>query len=452
MESLSTKTAPNPKERHWLLGNMAGMINDPLNYLRRVQEHEGNLVHLASALGEMYVVYDPEGIKYILQENNRNYIKGNFIKILKPLLGNGLVTNEGDFWKKQRRLIQPAFNKERYGEMIQTIVECVEDLMKEWRQYPDGSTVNICKEMNKLALRVVAKALFKTDIEADIPIVNQNLVYVLRRVFKRFGNPVLYADWLPTPANFKERKSIKQLEAIVVSIIEAKRNGDIEKSGDILDMMMEVQDEETSEKMSIQQLRDEIITLILAGHETTANAMSFMWHELASSPEIFSKVVAEADAIAREGQLRVESLRKIVYIKQVVNETLRLYPPGSLIQRRTIEDDVVCGYSIPKKKDVLLPIFAVHRMKTYWDQPDKFDPERFETEKVKALPRFAFFPFGGGQRLCIGDQFAIYEMMIALLLISREYTFEVVNKEPVQLELSMALRPKNDILLRIYRH
>lgn len=252
------KKAPIPKERHWLLGNYAGMIDNPLKYLSAVQASEGNVVHLTSSFGDMYVVYDAEGIKYILQENNRNYVKGNFIKILKPLLGNGLVTNEGDFWKKQRRLIQPAFNKERYGEMIGIIIQCVRNLIQEWdAKYDNGSEVNISREMNKLALRVVSGALFKTDIEEDIPVINQNLVYVIRRMFKRFNNPMLYATWIPTPANFKEKSSIGELDQVILAIIEAKQTGKIPKNGDILDMLMEVQDEETKEKMPMQQLRDD---------------------------------------------------------------------------------------------------------------------------------------------------------------------------------------------------
>ena len=451
MTSVAEKTAPRPKGKHWLLGNFKEMISDPLSYLTRIQKEEGNLIYLSSPMADTYVVYDADGIKHILQDNNKNYRKGDLIKKLKPLFGDGLVTNEGDFWKKQRRLMQPAFNKERYGEIIAVITQCVADLLEQWEnKYKDGDEINISMEMNKLALRVVAKALFKTDIEENIPVINQNLAFVLSQMFKRFSNPVAYAEWLPIPGNLQEKRNIKELDKIIYGIIKAKKERGT-KNGDILDMLMEVMDVETNERMTDKQIRDEVMTIIVAGHETTANAMSFMWYALVEHPEIISKVDDEAGKVASEdGVLRPENMRNAAYIRQVVQETLRLYPPPSVLQRETIEEDVVCGYHIPKKKNVMIPTFVVHRMKEYWgEDAEDFNPDRFVPEKMGQMPKYAYLPFGGGQRLCIGDQFATFEMMIALLKISQKYRFERVSPEPV-LELAMAMRPKEDIILRIF--
>lgn len=451
-----TKKIPSPQNRHWLLGDFAPMLNEPLEYLGTLQKKYGDFVQLKAPFNQLYVAYDADMVKYILQENNKNYTKGDLFNAAKALVGNGLVASEGDFWRKQRRLIQPAFNKEKYVNIIKVIIEQTQILINEWdSKYAEGDIINISQEMNKLALKIVTQALFKTEIEKDIPTIKKSLNYVLRRIFKRFNNPLLYASWLPTLANYQEKQHIKKIERVIWDMMNHKKNSNLAPNDDILDMLLSVKDAETGETMSDKQIRDELITLIIAGHETTANGMTFMWHTLSKKPEILQKINEETEPILDEiiEHNNIDSFKKITYVRQVIQETLRLYPPAAFIQRKNTEDDFFKEYHIPAGSNILLPIFVIHRMENYWQQSTEFIPERFNPEEIAKKPKFAYFPFGGGQRLCIGDQFALYEMMIVLMMVQHRFYFEVIEgEEEIELEVATVLKPKYDVFLRIFKH
>lgn len=450
------KKIPSPKHKHWLLGDFAPMLTEPLEYLVALQKKHGDFIQLKAPFNQLYIAYDAEIVKYILQENNKNYIKGDIVNVTRPLIGNGLVASEGDFWRKQRRLIQPAFNKEKYANIIKVIIEQTQLMLNQWEiQYTEGDSINISQEMNKLALKIVTKALFKVDMDSEIPTIKKSLSYVLGRVFKRFNNPIWYARWLPTLANFQERQRIKDIERIFWRIVSAKRAGILPYNDDILDTLLEAEDADTGEKMSDKQIRDELMTIIIAGHETTANGMAFMWHILSKKTEILQKIRDEVKPILFDiiETQNLETFKKLSYVRQVVQETLRLYPPAALIQRKNIEEDSFKGYQIPAGSNILLPIFAIHRMENYWQQPTEFIPERFNAEEIAQKPKFAYFPFGGGQRLCIGDQFALYEMMIVLMMVQNRFYFKTLTEnEELTLEIALALRPKNDVFLRIFKN
>jgi cytochrome P450 len=446
------KAPPVPIGKHWLMGNTLQLMNDMLGYLAKIQKENGNIVYLTApvAAGETYVIYDAEYVKHVLLDNHRKYQKGNFIKVLSPLFGNGLVSSEGDFWKKQRRLIQPAFHKQSMAHMATSMMECIDSMVGSWeKKYSNGDAVDLTIEMNRLALVVVAKSLFKADIEKDIPMINGNLNYILPRYMKRLFNPLMYSPLLPTLGNWKEKQNVNEIAAVVMEMIKAKRDLSIPRQDDILDMLLDVKDEDTAEKMSDEQIRDELITIMIAGHETTAHAMSYMFYLLTQNPEEEKKVRKEIAAM--EDQFTFQDLMKAPYIRQVVMETLRLYPPAFIIQRQALEDDEIGGYHVPKGMNVLFPIYVIHRMEEYWDNPNEFHPDRFHADALKNNNKYTYFPFGGGPRLCIGDQFAQFEMMMTLIKVFKKFEFKNETNYKVEPAPAMALKPKENVRLSIYR-
>ncbi|MEL6556564.1 MAG: cytochrome P450 [Bacteroidota bacterium] len=446
------KKPPMPREKHWLMGHSKGMMGDMLSYLKDVQKECGDIAYLSAPVeaGRMIVLYDTEAIKHIFINNQKNYQKGEFTVKLKPLFGNGLLTSQGDFWKKQRRLIQPVFYKDNIFQMMTGIGQCVDDMVSEWdKKYKDGDEVNLTQEFNHLALRIVAKALFKTEIEKDLPDIADKLGYVLNRIMNRFKNPIVYADWIPTPANKKEKEKTRELFKVIEKLIERKKSGEIPHQNDMLDMLLAIEDEETGEKMSETQVRDELITIMLAGHETTAHAMAYMMYNLSANQEVYQKVDQYIDQHSLTGA--PEEIREAEYVRQVVKETLRLCPPAFFYQRQAINDDTINGYHVPAGINVAIPVFVLHRMEKYWENPEAFQPERFEKEAFKKTPKYAYMPFGGGPSLCIGEQFAMSEMMIALIKVHNKFYFRDESNYELEFVPEMSLRPKDPIRLTIYR-
>lgn len=440
---------PSPKEKHWFFGNVGSLVRDFLGFMKKTVAEVGPIAWLTSPLVKICIIFDPEMIKYVVQENNKNYTKGMVFRHLIPILGNGLLTSEGEFWRRQRRLAQPAFHKQRLAEMVNSMVECTKELIREWEEkYPEGSKINITKEMNRIALVIVSSALFKSDVKKEFSSINQNLTFLVEVITKRFRFPFLPPLWVPTRLNLKQKAAIKELDKVIQNIIDKKRKtGASEKEGDLLDMLMEAVDEETGEKMSDKQLRDEVMTIFLAGHETSANALAYLWLLLSENPQAERKVVEEIQNLLQGRAPEAEDLKNLVYLRQVIHETLRLFPPVYAFERCSIEEDVIGGYHIPKRTNVIVPAFIVHRLPAYWDEPDQFRPERFESEKMKKMPRYAFFPFGGGPRLCIGDQFAIFEMLVVVSMLRQKFRLHKPEDYQLKLDPLVTLRPREDIVL-----
>lgn len=434
------------------MGHAKGMMGDMISFLKDVQEECGDIAYLTApvAAGKMYVLYDPEAIKHVMIDNHRNYCKGDYVQILKPLFGNGLLTSDGSFWQKQRRLIQPVFYKDNVFQMLDVIGQCVDTMVDRWdKVYKDGDVVDLTEEFNALALHVVAKSLFQTDIEDDITNMSNNLPYVLTRIMNRFKNPIAYANWLPTAGNKKEKELTKELLHVVEKMIVKKKSGEFPHQNDILDMLIAVKDEDTGEKMSETQIRDELMTILLAGHETTALAMASMMYALVTNPNIYQKV----DDYISKGNLTgaAGEIREAEYLRQVALETLRLYPPAFFYQRQAIQEDTINGYHVPAGMNIALPVFTIQRMKKYWDDPETFNPDRFDTEEVKKRHKYAYLPFGGGPRLCIGEQFALSEMVIALIKIQKKFYFRDNPDYTYEFLPEMSLKSKEPVRLPIYR-
>lgn len=445
----SKKKIPNAGAALFLLSLME-LGRDPLDFIRTNREKHGGIFKVNLPIGNLVVITTPAYAQHVLQEKNRNYQKSFAYDILKIFLGNGLLTSEGDFWRKQRRLAQPAFHRERLAEIVQTMSDLTAEMAAEWEYIKkEGKPFDITIQMNRITLDIVSKALFGADVRSDLELVrnaitvaNEFAIARIRYVTKRI--PL----WVPNKANKEFKKAANALDNLLYAIID-NRNANPSQRNDLLAMLMEAQDEDTGEGMSHKQLRDEAMTLFIAGHETSALALSWAWYLLAQHPEVMAKLKAELKEVLDGRVPGFQDIPKLTYTRQIVDEVLRLYPPAYIIGRRPIDKDDIDGYVIDKNTNVLVAVFDIHRNPAYWEEPDKFMPERFAPENVKKIPKYAYFPFGGGPRLCIGNNFALMEMQIVLATLAQNFDFRLASTEDVGFDPLITLRPKKGIMMQL---
>jgi len=440
---------PSPKE-HWLLGSAFYFVKDSIGFLMENCPKYDGIFRVSSPFEKIVIVYHPEYIKYVLQDNNRNYVKSFGYEVLKMLLGNGLLTSEGDFWMQQRRLIQPAFHREKLMSLTKRMTDCVDDLIAELDKKSGKGPVNMQKEMMAFALDIVARSLFSSDVKSFIDEVGENMDIANESAIDRIRNPFRPPQWMPVPSNIREKRAIAKLDAIVLRIIEQRRQS-TESHADLLGMMMAAQDEQTGERMSDRQLRDEVMTLFLAGHETTALALTWLCYCLYNNPAVEEKLLSEATQILNGRTPEFSDMPRLDYTRQVIEETMRLYPPAWMVGRKALADDSIGGFLIPKGYSILMPAFYVHRDPQLWNAPEQFLPERFEKEQVKKRDRFAYFPFGGGQRLCVGNSFAMLEMQLAVSMLIQKFHFRLVDGFTPALDPLITLRPKGGMMMQVER-
>jgi cytochrome P450 len=399
-------------------------------------------------IGPYYFVnlYEPAMIEQVLGDSEL-YSKGRENANLKYLLGMGLLTNEGEFWMKQRRLIQPVFHKRRLAGFVQQIVACTERLMADWESRGDGE-VDIHAEMTQVTLGIVSQTLLSTDASGDFMKISDALVILMKGLSQETVTLIKLPKWIPTPSNLAMNKNRAILDKMIYDIIAERRRTGV-KNDDLLSMLMEVEDADTAERMTDTQLRDEVITIFLAGHETTANAMSFAIYLMAKHPEVARRVGAEAREAMTGGELTYESVMKLDYTTRAVKEAMRLYPPAWVIGRQATRDTVIEGYKIMKGDTMMIFPYLTHRLEKYWPDPLRYDPDRFLPENMKDKPRYAYFPFGGGARLCIGNNFAMMEMQIILALLCSRFEFSVPDGYTPQIEALVTLRPKGTLPIRV---
>ncbi|MBU44007.1 MAG: cytochrome P450 [Spirochaetaceae bacterium] len=390
----------------------------------------------------------PEAVEHILQKAHTNYNKDVLdYQILKRVLGNGLLTSDGTFWLQQRRTAQPAFHRDRikaYGSKMQ---EATDELVRSLHERR-GETIPVDLIMMELTLKIVGEALFGQNLSTAAHDVGYYFGRANNLLVKRLkaGMPA----WMITPSDIPLYLAARRLRSIVMSIIrKRKQNGEqaFDSGGDpnLLDRLLAARDPETGHPMSEKQLRDEVMTLMLAGHETTANALTWTLYLLALHRDVYEKLREEVQKASVEQILDGESLP---YLNQVIEESMRLYPPAWIVSRRTVKEDEILGYRVPAGRPVFACQYVTHRHPDYWQSPEAFDPERFSSENRKRIHKFAYFPFGGGPRLCIGSGFAMLESRIILAELVRNFRFEH-SGEPVELDPLITLRPRNGLRLRL---
>ncbi|MCS6885717.1 MAG: cytochrome P450 [Acidobacteriota bacterium] len=435
--TMLNKVPPGPPSRPFL-ANFWDFRNDPTGYLLRVAREYGDVCSLNTPPEQVFLVNHPELIKEVFTTLNQYMIKGRALQRAKAFLGEGLLTSEGELHRRQRRLAQPAFHRQRIATYADTMVE----LAFRYRQrLVDGQQVDMAQEMTSLTMSIVAKTLFDADVEDESGQIGRALTELVRA----FNLMILpFADLvqkIPLPGVNRFRRACGLLDEIIYGIISERRAKGVDR-GDLLSMLIIAQDEEGSGGMTDQQLRDEVMTLFLAGHETTANALTWTWYLLAKHPEIERKLHEEIDSVLSGRRPSFDDVKRLKYAEMVLAESMRLYPPAWAVGRRTLVDVTLGDYLIPAGSLIIVSQYVMHRDARYYPEPEKFDPERFTAQAQAARPKYAYFPFGGGVRQCIGESFAWTEGVLLLATIASRWRFELVD-EHVEPEAVVTLRPKN---------
>jgi cytochrome P450 len=430
---------------HWLLGALPQLRRDILGFFEECAREHGDAAYFRVANRRTMLLSHPDDIERVLVAENRRFIKNYALVFLRPLLGNGLLLNEGPSWLRQRRLVQPAFSKGRVESYAPAMIECTAGLLGEWRA---GEVRDIVPAMMQLAMNIASRTLLGSDLNERFGEISRGLEAVQRDFLARFRTPGPPLYWLPTPANFRLKRTIRQLDQILQALIDERRATGA-TGGDFLSLLLTARDEEDGQGISDRQIRDEVMTMFLAGHETTANALSWLWYLLGKHREVQHRVQAEVRAVLGDRQPTPVDISRLTFCEQVIREALRLYPPAYVVGRRPIEDVTIGGHFIPAGTNVLMSQWVVHRDPRWFTDPLRFDPDRWEGGLAGRLPKYAYFPFGGGPRVCIGNAFAMFEATLVLAMMAQRFTLELVTPDPIAILPAVTLRPGQPIELRV---
>jgi cytochrome P450 len=453
--SAATAQIPEPLVERRLPPGPSGLrfyfslLRIPKNWLRflgHLAKNYGDISFFHLLTIPICFINRPDYIESVLVSGVSDFTKSKDYAPLKALMGDGLLTSEGEFWQKQRKLVQPAFHRERIAAYGAVMVNYAEKMVAGWR---DGETHDAHKDMMKLTLDIVGKTLFDADVTSDAVEVSE----ALEAGMERYSALAWFAVFLPpsvmTPWNWIFRRTLWRLDAIIYRIIRARRESKSDP-GDLLSILVQAQAEDGS-RMTDQQLRDEVMTLFLAGHETTANALAWTWYLLSLNPEAEARLHTEMKEVLGGRSPRFEDLPRLRYTQNVVKESLRLFPPAWGIGRETLKEIPVGDYRLPAGTNMFISQWVMHRHPRYFEQPEEFRPERWTEEFEKQLPKFAYFPFGGGPRVCVGASFASMEVALLLATIAQRYRLTVIPGHPVKPLASVTLRPKHGIRVKLQK-
>jgi len=394
-------------------------------------------------------VNHPDLVETVLVDQNRKFIKHYRLRNSTRTLGKGLLTSEGDFWRGQRKLAQPAFHRERIASYANVMIEATARMLEGWQ---DGQARDVQDDMMRLTLEIVARTLFDAEIGTDSAEASEAMETLMESFIRRTGKLIPMPGWIPTPLNLRVERAAKRLDRIILGII-AERRKSGEDRGDLLSMLLHAQDEESGRRMTDAQLRDEAMTLFMAGHETTANTLAWAWFLLSNHPDVEAKLHAELDAVLGDGPPTFDDLRRLPYTGMVITETLRIYPTVWMLGRETTEPVELGGYTLPVGLTVFMPQWTIHRDARWFDDPEVFRPERWEPARglQERLPRYAYFPFGGGPRICIGNNFALMESALMLATIARRFRLRLAPDAVVTPLPTMTLRPAHGMKVVVSR-
>lgn len=435
-----------------LLRSIPAIQRNPLAYLSECAKSYGDLTQFEVGRTQVFFINHPDLIRHVLQDNHRGYSKATLqYSQLATITGRGLLTNDGESWLVQRRLIQPAFHRQRLEALADGIVQDTRALSSSWQP---GQVVDIDAAMLELTLGIVGKALFSIDLQSQAHSLSEAVLTTLEHIVYKASHFLAAPDSIPTARNLRFRSALLQLDRLVYAMITERRTLQ-EKlptaaPDDLLTMLLNARDESTGKGMSDQQVRDEVLTLLIAGHETVASALTWSWALLAQHPAVRREMQRELDS-SLNGRLPTASdMSKLTITRQVFEEAIRLYPPAWLITRTATAADELGGYPVPAGSLIIISPYVIHRKAEFWLEPEKFDPTRFRVEHGGA-PRYAYIPFGGGPRLCIGDRFAMLEAQLILATISQEWELDLPASEPLEIVPLVTLRPRAGMPMRIQR-
>ncbi len=440
-----------------MIGNLKDVIRNSNRFLEKCSREFGDVVLLRIFHIPIVLLANPADIEAVLSKNSANFLKARDYRAMKAVLGEGLLTSEGSFWQKQRKLMQPAFRHENIATYAETMVIATSRMLDGWR---NGETRDVHEAFMAVTLEIVTKVLFGSVIPGDAATVAQSLTIMMEDFNRQAGLAFLLPESVPIPTFFRLKRAIEQVDAMIYKLVDSRRtdrraarnrNGESPRH-DLLEMLLSAQDEAGSE-MSNEQVRDEVMTLFLAGHETTANALTWTWYLLAQHPDVAKKLAAEIDSVLDGRAPSAADVSRLPYTEMVIKESMRVYPPVWAIGRQSIKPFDAGGYHLPAKSNVVILQWTLHRDPRYWIDPEVFDPERWSPEgaRYKPIPRFAYFPFGGGPRVCIGAGFAMMEAILLLATVAQRFRMDLAPKQKVRMLPSVTLRPRRGIKMILHR-
>lgn len=437
--------------RGWpLLGSMLEARRDPLAFTLRLAREYGDVARFHLGPYKGYLVSDPEGVRRVLQANHRNYDKQNYdYEMLRLFVGEGLLTADGQHWLEQRRLMQPMFARGHLKSFSGAMYRPIQRMVESWREVANkDKVIDVAHEMNRLALEIVSRFLFGSSMHSHRDQVIESFEVLNHEVARRFQSLLALPLWVPSPRNLAARRAIDRIDEVLEKLV-ANRD-DTDSDGGLLRALTEAHGGDQGDSVQDRKVRDEIVTLTLAGHETTAALLSWTWYLLALHPDVAQRVRQEVDGVVGGRAPSAEDLENLTFTDQVLKESMRLYPPVWIVSRRAKQSDQISGYRIPADGVVAVSPYATHRHPRYWERPEHFDPTRFEPERERERHPFAYVPFGGGPRLCIGGAFALMEAKMVVASLVQRYQLDLEDPQSVRPEPLVTLRPEGGLLMRIH--
>jgi cytochrome P450 len=435
---------PGPRGS-FLLGNLPEFARDRLAFFARHNRELGDVVGGRFFNRRVFLLAHPDDVEQVLLVQSKNFVKHSFFfRHVTALFGRGLLTSEGDFWLRQRRLAAPAFHGRRIAAYGDVMVRFTERMLDGWR---DGEARDAHHEMMWLTMQIVAKTLFDNEVSAGDMQVAHAFDDIVVEIASRLRLPLPIPDWVPLARNRRYVAAVRRLDRLVYRFV-AERRADPRDRGDLLSMLLAARDED-GRGMSDTQLRDEVVTIFLAGHETTAIVLSWAWYLLARHPEMEGRLGAELDAVLGGRAPTADDLPQLVYAEQVVKEAMRLYPPAYVIGREAVAECEIGGWRVPAGATIFISQWAMHRDPRFFADPEAFRPERWTKELEETLPRYAYLPFGGGPRVCIGNRFAMMEAVLLLATVAQRFRLQLASAEEIQPFPSVTLRPTGGVPVRL---
>jgi cytochrome P450 len=440
MTQTQPKLPPGPSGRLTAPLRFLDYARDPLGYLTRMARKYGDVVLFANGPMPFFMFSHPDQIEEILRREHRVFKKDVYMEALRPLLGNGLLSSEGEEWRRARAMAQPAFQAKQIQQYAATMVEYTERMIAGWTP---GETRNVHADMMRLTSQIVTKTLFDADVEDAEGSIGKNL----EAAMMFYANPLsMFPKWrhVPTPTNLRFRRTLRLLDELIFTMIRERRAEGPGDRSDLLSRLLSAQDEQ-GRKMSDTELRDELLTLFLAGHETTALTLTYTFYLLATNSDCEADLHAEIDRVLGERPPEVADVPALGYAENVIKESMRLYPPAWTTGREATEDVQIGDYLLKKGTNVLMAQWVVHRDPRFWPEADRFLPGRWDDEQTKQLPRCAYFPFGDGPRVCIGNNFAMMEAVLLMTTIAQRFRLELVPGQTLRLVPSVTMRPRDGV-------
>lgn len=420
-------------------GSARELVRNPLSFFTSLTRQYGDIVCYRPAPDTAYLINHPDYIRHVLVDNNRNYSKATYSnQVFKKVVGDGLITAEGDAWRWQRRLMQPAFHHTRLERLDGLIVEATQAMLEKWQQrYEQGQPVDIAREMAALTLTVTTRALFGVNLGERVNTVGE-IVNRAAHLFEKPSHPDL-------------RQAAQEFRDVVDEIIQVRKR-DFHDTGDLLSSMILARDETSGKSMDDEQLRDQLFGLLLAGYETTANALSWTWYLLSQNPWAVEPLRSEVRAVLDGRPPVYADLERMPYLRQVLDESLRLYPPAWILGRRAIGEDLIGGYYVAPGTVLAISIYTLHRHPAFWENPEAFDPQHFAPANVARRHKFAYIPFGIGPRQCIGNAFGLLEASLIIACVIQRFQLHMVPGIEVQPQAIFVLRPNRNLLMSLHSY